>query len=200
MRYSSIGDYVLAVRSWLLTMCGFLEAKFPSPPCRCRTSGGRYFLRGVKLRDDLSNYLAVFSSHSSFKNDQHLRTYELVEASHRQPTGPRYKLKQADSFFVVHFFDHLQAREGKKWRSSYSDLNNSLRSLTTHSTVPARTSGSVCCSWCNVCRWCSSASRPNRSPASHTASTAADGGEKKTLDIYNSSWRHKFGEYCVTHW
>lgn len=40
--------------------------------------------------------------------------------------------------------------------------------------VPARTSGSACCSWCNAYRWCSSASRPNRSPASHTASAATN--------------------------
>lgn len=40
--------------------------------------------------------------------------------------------------------------------------------------VPARTSGSACCFLCNACRWCSSASQPNRSPASHTASAAAD--------------------------
>lgn len=36
------------------------------------------------------------------------RTYELVEASHRQPTGSCYKLKQADSLLVVHLFHHLR--------------------------------------------------------------------------------------------
>lgn len=37
-----------------------------------------------------------------------LFTYELSEASHRQPTGSCYKLKQTDSLFVVHLFHHLQ--------------------------------------------------------------------------------------------
>lgn len=37
-----------------------------------------------------------------------LCTYELSEASHRQPTGSRYKLKQTDSLLVVHLFHHLQ--------------------------------------------------------------------------------------------
>lgn len=37
-----------------------------------------------------------------------LCTYELGEASHRQPTGSRYKLKQTDSLLVVHLFHHLQ--------------------------------------------------------------------------------------------
>lgn len=49
--------------------------------------------------------------------------------------------------------------------------------------VPARTSGSACCSWCNVCRWCSSASRPGRSPASHTASAATHGHIDDTCTV-----------------
>ena len=35
-------------------------------------------------------------------------TYELGEASHRQPTGSCHKLKQTDPLLVVHLFHHLQ--------------------------------------------------------------------------------------------
>lgn len=133
----------------------------------------------VKTRDEFSRYLKtpIFVQWQFLLNDNRLCTYELVEASHRQPTGSCHKLKQADSFFVVHFFNHLQSG-GRGWTHVNSQLNNSLHrghvspGASTVS-VPARTSGSACCSWCNACRWCSSASRPNRSPASHTASTAA---------------------------
>ena len=37
-----------------------------------------------------------------------LCTYEFGEASDWQPTGSCYKLKQADSLFIVHLFHNLQ--------------------------------------------------------------------------------------------
>lgn len=35
------------------------------------------------------------------------RTYELSEASNRQPAGSRHKLKQTDSLLIVHLLHHL---------------------------------------------------------------------------------------------
>lgn len=114
-----------------------------------------------------------------------LSTYQLVEASHRQPTGSCYKLKQADSLLVVHLFHHLWGHASIIHSNTYTSQHVCVcvcvvqgswrvRAQWSSVSIPARTSGSACCSWCNVCRWCSSASRPNRSPACHTASAATN--------------------------
>lgn len=47
-----------------------------------------------------------------------------------------------------------------------------FRSVDYSMSIPARTSESACCSSCSVYKWCSSANRPNRSPAYHRASAA----------------------------
>lgn len=47
---------------------------------------------------------------------------------------------------------------------------------------PARTTGSACCSWCNACRWYSSASHSGQFPACRTAS--AGGGSTKTSSLH----------------
>lgn len=73
---------------------------------------------------------------------------------------------------------HLSAHTHRNTYTSSQQMcvcsDHALCPLNHGVSLPARTSGSACCSWCNVCRWCSSASRPNRSPASHTASAATN--------------------------
>lgn len=109
-------------------MCGFLEAKSPSPPCLCRISGHHYFLQELK---EICVSLMYFLS--SMKSTEHMLslflyyklsriwkwqfvdsvcacvcTYELSEASDRKSTGSCDKLKQTDSLLVVHLLHHLQ--------------------------------------------------------------------------------------------
>lgn len=105
------------------------------------------------------------------------RTYELREAAYRQTAGSRHKLQQPDPFFVVHLLHHLQ---GKNKPLVFLRRSQPLLCACVRVCVPARTSGSVCCSWCSVCKWCSSASRPGRSPASRRASTRRGGNMRSS--------------------
>lgn len=47
--------------------------------------------------------------------------------------------------------------------------------------LPARTSESVCCFWCSVYKWCSSANLPDQSLASHRALATTD----KNIFVFN---------------
>lgn len=65
----------------------------------------------------------------------------------------------------------------RKWSPSFCCIGYSgcVRACGCRSvSLPARTSESACCSWCSVYKWCSSASLPDRSLASHRASTSTD--------------------------
>lgn len=119
-------------------------------------------------------------------------TNELCESPDRQAAGPCHKLQKPDSLLVVHLLDHLQPPgergEGRSLDQSWATfppgcgLPQRLQGLQSppgpSGCPPARTTGSACCSWCNACRWCSSASRSGQFPACHTASA----GEEAATD------------------
>lgn len=73
-------------------------------------------------------------------------------------------------------------------KSKYQIQCPKLFFMSFHKYPPARTRQSACCCGHNACRSCSSASPPNRSPASHTASPAGrqDKGLHTDLNLFNS--------------
>lgn len=131
-----------------------------------------------------------------------LCTYELREASHRQPTGSCYKLKQTDSLFVVHLFHHLQEHKSICYCNTYTTGLCVFRSVDYSVSIPARTSESACCSSCSVYKWCSSANRPNRSPAYHRASAATHRttGSAMCPPCFMGAWDRTELNQCVHPW
>lgn len=72
---------------WQLTMCGFLEAKFPSPPCQCRTSGDRYFLSGWRQK---KSYRVIWKrQYLRDGNSFQTATVCVPMSSLKPPTGSR---------------------------------------------------------------------------------------------------------------
>lgn len=116
-----------------------------------------------------------------------LRTHQIREAAHRQPTGSCDKLQQPHPLLVVHLLDKLSGDHSVCVCvcETVADPVTRDDARGASGLLPARTRRSVCCCERNAGRWCFSASPPGRSPASRTASPAGSEDHENVAESFH---------------